>query len=212
MMRKISLLLICIIALFAFKQPTDFFTGKIIYKYQFTDAKGNDITGAMAEFTGKEQHYFINGRNYKAYDEKGNLQQLYNSDSNSYYQIAKNKSGQKIDASIPTSKIFTLNKLDIKEEIAGYTCSAIEVITDDATTTYFYTPSVKVSPAVYQKHNFGEWNKVLQATDGALPLKFKMINKKMGSIVWVSTAIQISKQKLPDNLFELPADIKISGN
>lgn len=205
---KKNLSFILIVLFFSSLQyPTNYFTGKIVYKYQFEDAKGNDITDAMAKVIGKEQHYFINEKNYKAYDEKGNLLQLYNSDSNNYYQITKDKAVQKIDASIATSQIFTVKKLKIKETIAGYSCNAIEVITDDATTTYFYAPTIKINADVYKKHNYGEWNKILKATNGSLPLKFSMINHKQGFITWTCTAVSIKKQKLTEEDFDIPSDL-----
>jgi hypothetical protein len=187
-------------------QPSKYFTGKIVYKYQFKDANGTDITDAMVNVIGKEQHYFVNDKNYKAYDEANNLLQLYNSDSNFYYQIAKDKSVQKIDASISTSKIFTIKKLKTKEKVADYVCNIVEVITDDATTTYYYSPLIKINPLVYRKHQYGEWNKIMKATNGSLPLKFKMINHKQGFLTWVSSAFLVQPKQLSDSDFNLPTN------
>jgi hypothetical protein len=210
-MKKILLLLFVACSTLSFKKQANYFTGKIIYKYQFKDAQGKDITDAMAKVLGREQHYFISEKNYKVCDEENNTLQLYNSDSNTNYQIAKDKTAQKTDASIITSEIFTVTRLKTKEKIAGYNCSSIQVITDDATTTYFYNPAIKINSKVYIKHNLGEWNKVLKATGGALPLKFKMINHKQGFITWVSTAIDIKREVLSENIFNLPSDIKIKN-
>jgi hypothetical protein len=194
-------LLITLLSFQNVKKP--YFAGEIIYEYGFTDANGNDISKNFAALIGKGQHYYINEKNYKALDEHGNLIELYNSDSNTYYRVLNDKSLKKIDASISTSTIFIVKRLKIKEQVAGYVCNAIEVTTDEATTTYFYSDSIKISPIVYRKHNYGEWKKILTATNGCLPLKFQMINNKQGFIVWTSIATVISKQPLSNSSFKI---------
>lgn len=191
------------LVLLSFAQPVKYFSGKIIYLYKFKDVKGNDITEAMSAILGKEQHYYINDKNYKAYDEKENLVQLYNSATNTYYQVTKDKKVHKVDASMVTSSIFTVKKLAETEKVANYLCNEMEVTTDDAITTYYYSPQVKVNAGVYSKHNYGEWNKILQATNGCLPLKFKMVNGKQG-FTWTVTASLVTPLALTDKDFQPP--------
>lgn len=60
-----------------------------------------------------------------------------------------------------------------------------------------------MNPTVYQKHAYGDWNKVLKATNGAIPLKFKMIMHKQGFLVWTCTAFEVKKELLKDEDFQI---------
>jgi len=185
-----------------------YFTGKIVMKYDFKDTKGNDMTEKIAAFLGREQHYFIDSSNYKSMDENNNWMQLYNSSNNSFYMFTKDKSAQKLDGGTHTSQKAEVIKLDKKEKIAGYECSALQMETDDATTVYYYSPRLRVNPAAFAKHNYGDWNKYLEASGGALALKFVMTDHKNG-YVWTSTAIGVIPMKLTAKDFEFPSDYKV---
>ncbi|PIQ21443.1 MAG: hypothetical protein COW65_09045, partial [Cytophagales bacterium CG18_big_fil_WC_8_21_14_2_50_42_9] len=73
---------------------------------------------------------------------------------------------------------------------------------------YFYSPQIKTDKRVFAKHSFGEWNKYLEATDGALALKYIMTNKKYGYI-WTSTATEISKMKFTSKDFSFPENVQV---
>lgn len=207
-MKKTSFLFILAVLLFAFKSSEKDFTGKIVYQYKFKDLAGNDLTDRMAAYVGREQHYYINGKNYKAYDEKENLMQLYNSATNTYYAVAKDKTAQKMDAAQGASPKHEVKHLDEREQIAGYDCKAVQIETDEATIVYYYSPQIKVDPKVYARHHFGEWDKYLAATQGCLPLKHVITNTKDG-FVWTATAVRIERIALKDKDFELPQDVRL---
>jgi gamma-glutamylcyclotransferase (GGCT)/AIG2-like uncharacterized protein YtfP len=206
---KINLYLLSFLLLLAsFKENEKYFTGKLVYQYQFTDLTGNDITDKVAPYVGKEQHYFINEQNYKAYDEQENMVQLYHSSTNTYYAVDKTKRAQKIDASTLTSQKYTVKTLEIKETVAGYECKAMEVETDNGSIIYYYSPQIRVDSKVFSKHNYGEWNKYLEASNGALPLKYVMTNPKQG-FVWIATVKQVEKLSLKAQDFELPKEVQV---
>lgn len=207
-MRKLLAITILTFVLTSFISDKDTFVGKILYKYSFTDLKGNDITDKIAPYFGREQHYFVDNSNYKAYDEKNAWMQLYNSETNSYYYFNKDNTAKKYDGATQTSKKFIVNKLDKKEKVAGYDCESIQVETDNATTIYFFNKMIKTDLKNFSKHNFGEWNRYLEATDGALSLKFVMTDHKNGYI-WTSVATEVSKQNLTSSDFIFPTDKKL---
>jgi Domain of unknown function (DUF4412) len=210
-MKNLINILILLAMLTSCASNKNLFVGKIVYEYSFTDLKGNDISGKIAPLLGREQHYFIDNRNYKAYGEKGNWVQLYNSGTNNYFHFNKDgKTAKKLDASIATSKKNIVSKLEQKEKIAGYECNAIQVDTDNATIVYYYNKSIKTNGRAFSKHNFGGWNEYLKATRGALSLKFVMTDHKNG-FVWTSTAVEVSKQNLSTKDFEFPAGIKLEN-
>ena len=207
-MKKLLVITIMTVVLTSFTSDNETFVGKIIYKYSFTDLKGNDITDKLTPYFGREQQYFIDSWNYKAYDEKNAWMQLYNSETNSYYYFNKDNTVKKYDGATQTSQKFTVTKLDKKEKIAGYDCESIQVETDNATTIYYFNKTIKTNSKNFYKHNFGEWNKYLEATGGALSLKFVMTDNKNGYI-WTSVATEVSKQKLTSNDFVIPTEIKL---
>lgn len=204
-MKKLLAILILTLVLTSFSSDRDTFVGKITFNYSFTDLKGNDITDKMALYLGREQHYFIDDFNYKSYDENNTWMQLYNSETNSYYFFNKDNTAKRFDGATQTSQKFIVTKLDKKEKIAGYDCESIQVETDNASTIYFFNKTIKTNPKNFSKHNFGEWNKYLQATDGALSLKYIITDHKNG---YISTcvAIEVSKLKLTASDFEFPID------
>lgn len=205
-MKKLILLLSLIVIATAFKAKEDLFVGKIVYQYTFTDLQGNDVSFKMAPYLGLEQNYFIGTTSYKSYTQ-GKLQQLYMAGTNSYYYFTNNE-GQKIDGSTSTSQTFTVKHLNETQKIAGYTCQAIQIETDGTSTIYYYSLQIKTNQKVFAKHNFGEWNKYLEATNGALALKYIMTNKKQGYI-WTSTASEVTKATLTDKDFLLPENLPI---
>lgn len=207
-MKNLLLLLGLFLTFSAFKSNEDFFNGKILYKYTFTDLQGNDINSKLVPYLGSEQHYFIDNKNYKSLNQN-KLQQLYNSDTNNYYFFTDNNTAQKFDASKATSEKFNVTRLNKTEKVAGYDCKAIQIETDEAVTIYFYSPQIKTDKKVFARHSFGEWNKYLEETDGALALKYIMTNKKYGYI-WTSTAIEISKLRLTAKDFSLPEKVQVN--
>lgn len=196
------------IVLMSFVSDEGTFVGKILYKYSFSDLKGNDITDRLAPYLGREQYYFIDNWNYKAYDENGGEMQLYNSETNSYYYFDKENAATKYDGATETSKKFKVIKLDKKETIAGYDCEAIQVETDGTTTIYYFNRKIKTDPKNFARHNFGGWNKYLEATDGALSLKFVMTNHQRG-YVWTSVATEVVAENLTSDDFVFPKNRKL---
>lgn len=204
MKNKLFVALIGLIVLSAFNGAPRYFTGRIDFVYSFQDAQGKDITAQMAALVGGGQQYFVDEGNYKSFTDKGRFQQLYRSDSNIYYQGLPDQSIRKIDASSGASQVFTVKKLADHETIAGYDCEAVEINTDDGTTTYYYSEKIKLNPSLYKRHAFGDWNRILEATGGALPLKFEMINMRQGFIVWTATATSVKAGRVSGKEFEVP--------
>lgn len=208
-MKKLLLLLVPFL-LTSFGSDNALFVGKILYHNTFADLKGNDITDKMAPFMGREQRYFIDAHHYKSYNEQNQLIQLYNSEDNHYYFVGKDKTAQLIDGSMSTSTRCVVTKLNRQEKVAGYACNALQIETDNTTTVYFYSPAIRTNPKTYARHAFGEWNKLMEATDGGLPLKFIMTDRKNG-FVYTAIATEVSSQTFSTDDFKLPTDIKVKN-
>ena len=185
---------------------TDNFTGKIIYEYQFQEPQtGKDITSQMSQSFGKKQHYFVNDHNYKAYDENGDLVQLYNSSTNKYY-FANPNTGELmvLDANKTISEIESVQHSDETKEILGRVCKKVTVKTTRGETTYWYSPEIQVNSENFTNHKFGGWSTYLEASKGALPLKYIVKN---ANYTWITTATDIQKMDLDKTDFEINQEI-----
>lgn len=147
--------------------------------------------------------YFVSDSNYKSHDESNNITQLYDSRTNTYFGIWKDKTAHRIDALTKTSQQYIITKLDKTETILGYKCIAIPVETDESTTVYYYSPLLRINPTAFSKHNFGDWNRYLEASNGALSFKYVITNHKKGYI-WTVLATKITKMPLGARDFEFP--------
>jgi hypothetical protein len=62
----------------------------------------------------------------------------------------------------------------------------------------------------YAKHNYGEWNSYLNATEGAIPLKIIYSDKK-NKFIWTILAKEILYIPMTSKDFEMPAKIVLKG-
>lgn len=206
-MKRVVLFCLLLIIGSSFVPDTNLFVGKIVYQNTFTDLKGNDITARMAPYFGREQHYFTDGKNYKAYNESGFWVQLYQSASNSYFYFSTNKTAKKMDAGLQTSSQFKVTQMKETGRVAGYDCHMLKTETEKGSTIFYFSPGIRVDQTAFEKHSFGDLNKLLKATDGALYLKFVMTDPKSG-FIWTSEAKIITRQKLSSAEFLFPVDYK----
>ncbi len=177
----------------------NYFQGQIVYRYQYIDDNGNDITERMKKEEDAEQYYFINPKNYKSKNEKGQLTQLYNSSTNQYYYNVGLEL-QKVDAATEFPKSYQSRFRREVQTILDLPCKSFWMKSEAGETTYFYSEKIKINPAPFAKHRFGNWNLYLKQTNGALPLKFVVQN--IGYTLF-ATAVKITPMKLSNEEFEL---------
>lgn len=180
------------------------FQGFILYKYEFKDLKGNDITDKMAVDYGSEQHYYINLKNYKSLNQKQELTQLYNSESNKYYFQMGNEI-RVIDASLEYPKTSRHSRSEETLTLLGKDCKSIIVKGDDDETIYFFSGEIAVDVPTFSKHRFGGWSEYLKTSNGALPLKF-IVKKK--EYTWTATAIEVRMEEYPNSDFDIQVILK----
>ncbi|NGP89509.1 hypothetical protein [Fodinibius halophilus] len=181
---------------------TNDFTGKITYDYQFQSPEtGEDITKKMKKFFGTEKHFFINSENYHAYDEEGTLRQLYQSKTNTYYfRSPNNQQLIAVEAEKRVSEIISVEHSTEKTEVMGRSCHKLVIKTEHDETTYWYNPDISVNPKKFKNHNFGGWSTFMKASNGALPLKFKV---EAPNYIWVSEAVAIQEMELSNQDFNI---------
>ena len=194
MFRTTSRLLLLLV-LTAFRADKAAFSGVIIYKNTFTTLQGQDISDKLAPYLGAENHYYISGNNYKTYNERRQLIQLYTGATNQYVFFKDGLVVQQLDAAKPTATDVKITPLPETITILGHACQALQVVADGVTTMYFYAPDLKVQPADYRQHLMGDWAAYLRATQGSLALKYITINPKVGYVI-TSEATSVRPLKL----------------
>jgi hypothetical protein len=183
------------------------FVGRILYKNTFISPTGVDITPQIATIMGTELDFYISGKNYKSMiNSKMMSLNLYKGNTNHYYVVFPNNTGQKIDASIFADTVLSVTHLDTDTLILGRKCKAIFVKTKEDSNIYFYDPTLFVNKADYTNHKYGNWYRYLQETNGALPIKYVFKTKYF---TWYAEPIKIETMKLSDKDFELSPDLKI---
>ncbi len=205
-MSKLLMIIFTLCSLSVFGQSGNF-NGKIIYEYQFLhSATGEDMRKSLGSFFGREQHYYANSENYKAYDENGQFRQLYNSKTNTYYFLNPgNGLVMEMDAGNQTSKVISVEHFEETQQILGKECNKLIIKTDSDETTYWYSTEIKLNPENFKEHNVGNWNRYMEESGGALPLKFTVKNQ---NYIWVSAAIEIEDGDLKNEDFNITDEIE----
>jgi hypothetical protein len=183
------------------------FEGRILYKNNFFTPKGFDITTTVSTSLGMVQDYYISGNNYKSIlNGTAMTMQLYIGKTNKYYMVLPNKTAQEIDGSTVSDSVISVQHINTDTLILGRKCSTIVITARLSTTTYYYDPTLKVNHERFKNHEYGNWNRYMEETEGALPIKYTI---KMELYTWNAEAIKIENLKLTDKDFELSSDIKM---
>ena len=207
MLKMLFVLLISIVQLNLVTAQNKDFAGRILYKNTFLSPKGVDITSKVASVLGAEQDYYINGRDYKSVcNGTAITMQVYKNESNKYYMILPNKTAQVMDGSGKADSILSITHVKTDTLILGRKCKSVVVKESKTTTTYFYDPTLKINKDNFKKHNLGNFNRYLQESNGALPIKYIVVSQ---AFTWDAEATKIEELKLTDKDFELGADIQI---
>jgi hypothetical protein len=163
----------------------------------------------LATMMGTTQDYDIKGADYKSVFNGSYIKmQLYNSKENrSYTLTAKSDSLYWEDYSKNNDVATKFEIQKAKETVMGVLCDVLIVYTPKSKTSYYYSSKYGVNPALFNKHEYGNWYYVISKTK-ALPLKTISENEQF---TLISTAVNISPMKLEAKVFELPPDSKITA-
>ena len=173
----------------------EYFEGYILYTYEYFTLEGENITKQKQEMLFKKQHYYIKEGNYVAFDHEEELMQLYNQKGNLYF-YKKGDIVYKLDAGNWAQGKTNYSKTKEKAKILKYRCESIK---NDKSVT-FYSNKIKVNPANFESHKFGDWSGYLEFTNGALALR---IVTYYDDYYQVMTANKIVPMKLDDAKFDI---------
>ena len=196
-MTKVFLSLIFVVSLNALVAQD--FAGYILYEYSYVDSTGQDITERLAKEQGREQHYYINGTDYVAFDEAGALEQLYNSSSNQYFFPYQGEM-QALSGAVEFPAAPNVILLEEQTTILGYECKALIFVMETGKTTYYYSDEVAIDPEPFKVHRFGNWATYLLQTKGALALK--IVSEQEG-YTRIMEATKIEQREMKEDLFDI---------
>lgn len=201
-----NLLIVILLAFtFSLSGQSNNFEGKITYSIKYLDSLGNELNADSLKMD-KKMYYFISNGNYKSLNEKGEITQLYNYMTNKYYFNYQDQI-QVMDASFKFPKSGMVKKLDGEQTILNRKCKKLNITSELESTIYFYAEDVKVDYEKFTNHNFGNWNLFLNATLGALSIKYETIDTTTG-ITTIMEAIEIKQIELTEKDFDINAYIK----
>lgn len=186
---------------FAQKEP---FEGYILYRYNYFDLEGNDISSKMLLENDSVQHYYINKSNYISYKQNQTLEQLYNSKTNKYY-YARDSKIYVLDAGKAQSPKPKYKKLDEKKTILGHKCTAIQEIIETNLVINYISDDIWVDPAPYQNHKLGNWGEFLKESKGRLGLQITSFHE---DYYVTMTAVLIQNLVLPAEAFDIDKLLK----
>ncbi|TDO21277.1 hypothetical protein [Pedobacter duraquae] len=184
------------------------FEGKITYSNGY-QSKSSKLTDAqLATMMGTTQNYYIKGADYKS-DFNGSYikMQLYKGKENRGYTLTSKSDSLYWEDYSKNSDVATNFEVQKgKETVMGVLCDALIVYTPTSKTTYYYNNKYGVTPALFNKHAYGNWYYVISKTK-TLPLKIISENNQF---TLTSTAVSITPMKLADKTFELPQNNKVA--
>lgn len=203
----IKILLPFALLLGSFAPPVGpWFSGKIMYHNTIKTLSGDDISAKLAPVFGLDDPYYISGNSYKMYTEQGKLVELYNGADNKFHFFMNGQAAPVLDAATGTPG--TVKPLAQTATIAGYPCQSLQISNEaeGSSTIYFYAPKLRVDPTQFNKHNLGNFNTYLKATNGALPLRIVATNTKQGfTMTSEATSVQAMPLTAADFTTDAPA-------
>lgn len=173
------------------------FSGSIVYEHEYQSLAGETLYFAVKP----KSWFYVQGNNLKVYDRHKELQQLYLGATNEYYRFEKGKVVLVTNAT-PSASATTFKCLPTTATILGHSCQLLQRVQDGASTLVFYSPELRVNAADFSRCPVPGWPELLQATDGALPLRTITVDTRR-DVVATSEAIEIQARPLAADEFLL---------
>jgi len=184
------------------------FEGKVIYKLEIKKADPNLPDSIFKMMYGgaleMKQVYYYKDNKYKSITEGQEVKsiQLYDPTTNRTYGYTD---GTEMAFWSEGTGATTIEKLDLKEDIMGFSCNAVLIKSNVSELTLYYSSKFKIDLKKIKEDNF--WEKYLRITE-AIPMKY-IIKGGPAKHYVVMTAIEVKEEKLTDDFFKLPTSMKL---
>lgn len=179
--------------------PPTPFGGCIEYEQEYQTLAGDQLFFAVKP----KSWLYVQGNNLKVYDRNKQLQELYLGATNEYHRFDKGRPGPPTQASWPAGAA-RLTCLPTTATILGYRCQVLQLVQDGTSTLVFYAPELHVNAADFSRCPSPGWYALLQATDGALPLRTISVNTRR-DVTATTEAIAVQPLALGAEEFTLAA-------
>jgi hypothetical protein len=174
-----------------------------IYKSKvasFTDAQWGSIVGT-------QNQYFIKGGNYKSILNGSVISSyLYRQEDNKLYtEFQDGNIMYWNDASENKDSVISFEIKKNAARILNYNCDELILHCKKGTEIYDYAPQLMVDAGLFINHKFGNWYDYIRLAK-AIPLHMEI---EQDQVIITSEATAVKAEKLSDDLFVLPADVKL---
>ena len=201
-MNKI-LIIVCLF--FVIKsQSQESFEGIIQYRNMFKSKVDSISNEALLKAYGEQTKYLLSkdGDYINLFKGSYITIQLYKKDELKLYTLLTKR--DTIFYNDVRQELGTLKELSIKsvkeESILGYPCKIRKFELNDIKYTYYYSDDIYVDKSLFNDHNFGKWNEIIEITK-SIPLKVIIENN---IFTMESIATSVKKGKVDKRLFNLP--------
>ncbi len=166
------------------------FSGCIVYEHEYQTIAGEPLYFAVKP----KSWFYVQGNNLKRYDRNKKLQELYLGATNDYQRFEK---GQVVPAAAAMRPVGAakLSCLPTTAIILGHVCQVLQLVQDGVSTLVYYSPELRVDAAGFSRCPSPGFYAMLQATDGALPLRIISINTQR-DVVATTEAIEVQARLL----------------
>lgn len=182
--------------------PAAPFSGRIVYECAFQTLAGDPLFFAVKP----KSWFYVQGNNLKVYDRNQHLQELYLGATNEYHRFEQNRSRPAL-AAAGRAGAATVTCLPTTATILGYDCHALQLMQDGVVTLVFYAPALRVNAADFSRCPSPGWYALLQATDGALPLRTIIVDTQR-DVTTTIEAIEVQPRALGAEEFALNAPLR----
>jgi hypothetical protein len=201
-MVKMLSVCVCLLAMAARPPgPPAPFSGRIVYESAFQTLAGDPLFFAVKP----KSWFYVQGPNLKVYDRNQHLQELYLGTTNEYHRIEQSRSRPALAAG--RAGAATVTCLPTTATILGYDCRALQLVQDGVVTLIFYAPALRVNAADFSRCPSPGWFALLQATDGALPLRTICVDTQR-DVTTTTEAIEVQPRALGAEEFALNAPLR----
>ena len=188
-----NLLVCCALFLLAWfpAKNNSLFSGCIVYENYYQTLDGEPLYFAVKP----KNWLYVRGNNMKMYDRNKKLMQLYIGKKNEFYTFEKGKATLLADTARHPGQTF-INHLPTTAIILGYPCQVLQMVRGNSSTLVYYSAALRVKAADFSRCPVPGLAELLQATDGALPLRTFTIDVRR-DVTATTEAISVQAMKLP---------------
>jgi hypothetical protein len=183
------------------------FEGKLIYQLSYKSKSPSLTEKQLSAFTGTQHEYYFKGGNYKTVVAPGAMiqwQLFIHADNKLYSKYTNTETIFWNDASVNQDSVLAFQVNKAVADISGYKCDELILTCKTGVQKYYYSSKVKVDPALFAKHKYGNWYDFLSKAE-ALPLKYIY---DMPQYTIEGVVSEVTPMQLDDQFFQLPAGVK----